>query len=58
MDEHGILLSEYIFPSNKTNKETYLKDLMDSFPRDQGGHINANVALRASNLAHMRIKRS
>nr|XP_043069693.1 uncharacterized protein LOC108132302 [Drosophila bipectinata] len=42
----------------ETNKETYLKDLMDSFPRDQGGHINANVALRASNLAHLRTKRS
>lgn len=53
-----MLRNEYLFPSNKTNKDTYLKDLMDSFPRDQGGHINANVALRASNLAHLRIKRS
>ncbi|XP_050741395.1 uncharacterized protein LOC108033620 isoform X2 [Drosophila biarmipes] len=38
--------------------ETYIKKLMDSFPRDQGGQINANAALCCSNLAHMRIKRS
>ncbi|XP_017056482.2 putative uncharacterized protein DDB_G0279653 [Drosophila ficusphila] len=42
----------------ENSKETYIKKLMDSFPRDQGGQINANAALRGSNLAHLRIKRS
>ncbi|XP_070071302.1 interaptin isoform X3 [Drosophila takahashii] len=42
----------------ENSKETYIKKLMDSFPRDQGGQINANAALSCSNLAHLRIKRS
>ncbi|XP_033153851.1 titin homolog isoform X1 [Drosophila mauritiana] len=44
--------------SPENSKETYIKMLMDSFPRDQGGRINAHAALRQSNLAHLRIKRS
>ncbi|XP_017086655.2 interaptin isoform X1 [Drosophila eugracilis] len=42
----------------ENSKETYIKKLMDSFPRDQGGQINANAALRGFNLGHLRIKRS
>ncbi|XP_052851922.1 trichohyalin isoform X2 [Drosophila gunungcola] len=42
----------------ENSKETYIKKLMDSFPRDQGGQINDNAGLMASNLAHLRIKRS
>ncbi|XP_041566159.1 trichohyalin isoform X3 [Drosophila elegans] len=42
----------------ENSKETYIKKLMDSFPRDQGGQIDDNAGLRASNLAHLRIKRS
>ncbi|EDW90206.2 uncharacterized protein LOC6529492 isoform X1 [Drosophila yakuba] len=44
--------------SPENSKETYIKKLMDSFPRDQGGRINAHTGLRESNLAHLRFKRS
>ncbi|XP_041631510.1 bromodomain-containing protein DDB_G0280777 isoform X2 [Drosophila kikkawai] len=42
----------------ENHKETYLKKLMDSFPRDQGSQINANVALKDLPFAHERMKRS
>ncbi|XP_022221338.2 uncharacterized protein LOC111073364 isoform X2 [Drosophila obscura] len=41
------------------SKETYMKKLMDSFPRDQGGQSNDDMeALQESISAHLRVKRS
>ncbi|XP_002132975.2 uncharacterized protein [Drosophila pseudoobscura] len=40
------------------SKETYLKQLMDSFPRDQDGQSNDDLeALQESVSAHLRVKR-
>ncbi|XP_030382964.1 uncharacterized protein LOC115630506 isoform X2 [Scaptodrosophila lebanonensis] len=41
----------------ENSKETYLKKLMDSFPRDTGSQSNANIA-RMAESAHVRVKRS
>ncbi|KAL7741513.1 hypothetical protein ACLKA6_000827 [Drosophila palustris] len=37
--------------------ESYLKKLMDSFPRDQVSQSNLNVAIREAKRAHLRVKR-
>lgn len=45
------------FNLQNTN-ESYLKKLMDSFPRDQGSQSNLKMAIREVKRAHLRVKRS
>ncbi|XP_030565023.1 uncharacterized protein LOC115765540 isoform X1 [Drosophila novamexicana] len=42
----------------ENTNESYLKKLMDSFPRDQGGQSNLNMAIRQAKRTHFRVKRS
>ncbi|XP_051858982.1 uncharacterized protein LOC117565328 isoform X1 [Drosophila albomicans] len=41
----------------ENSNESYLKKLMDSFPRDQVSQSNLNIAIREAKRAHLRVKR-
>ncbi|ALC40060.1 CG31805 [Drosophila busckii] len=62
-EEQQQQLQRYKRGSHKTDDapantdESYMKKLMDSFPRDQGSQSEMNIALRLADSTHLRFKR-